>query len=95
VPFQEHPDVKTFAVHPGSIITEMSKEILDIWEPEGGVLDSIQLPAATLMRLTSGRDNYLSGRYVSANWDLDEVEEKYKDKIVEEEALVSRLAIPH
>jgi hypothetical protein len=93
VPFPEHPDVKTFAVHPGAIMTELSKDIFSTRDP--GTIDPVRLPAATLLRLTSGRDNYLSGKFVSANWDLDEVEKKYKDKIVEEEALVSRLAIPH
>ncbi|KAF8516268.1 NAD-P-binding protein [Gautieria morchelliformis] len=87
----EHPDIKTFAVHPGAIPTDMSKEVLSA---SGVTFDSIRLPAATLMRLTSGRDNYLSGKYVSTTWDLDEVEEKYKEKIIQEEALVSRLAIP-
>ena len=33
-------------------------------------------------------------RFVSSNWDLKEVEEKWKDRIVEHEALVSRLSIP-
>ncbi|KAF8516261.1 hypothetical protein JB92DRAFT_2911155, partial [Gautieria morchelliformis] len=90
----EHPNVKTFALHPGAIITDMSREVLST--RDSATLDSIRLPAATLMRLTSGsgRDNYLSGKYVSSNWDLDEVEEKYKEKIIQEEALVSRLAIP-
>ncbi|KAF8509410.1 NAD-P-binding protein, partial [Gautieria morchelliformis] len=89
----EHPDVKTFALHPGAIVTDMSREALSA--PDCPTMSSILLPAATLMRLTSGRDNYLSGKYVSSNWDLDEVEEKYKEKIMQEEALVSRLAIPH
>ena len=33
-------------------------------------------------------------RFVSSNWDLDEAEAKYKDKVVENGGLVSRLAVP-
>jgi hypothetical protein len=58
------------------------------------MIDSLRLSAATALRLTSGKDNYLSGRFVSSNWDLDEVEKKYKAKIVGQDALVSRISIP-
>lgn len=87
----EHPDVKSFAVHPGSIKTDTSMNN-PAWEPY--MIDSPRLPAATALRLTSGKDNYLSGRFVSCNWDLDEVEKNYKVKIVEDSALVSRLSVP-
>ena len=43
-------------------------------------------------RLSSSRHRPF--RFVSANWDLKEVEEEWKDRIVEHEALVSRLSIP-
>lgn len=33
-------------------------------------------------------------RYVSVNWDLEEVEKKYKDKIIAGNALVEKLALP-
>ena len=33
-------------------------------------------------------------RYVSVNWDLEEVERKLKDKIVAGNALVEKLSIP-
>ena len=33
-------------------------------------------------------------RYVEANWDLGEVEEKYKTQIIEKDLFVSKLALP-
>ena len=92
ISFPEHPHVKSFALHPGSIKTDTAM-LNPSWESV--MIDSPRLPAATALRLTSGRDNYLSGKFVSANWDLDEVEKTYKTEIINQEALVSRLAIPH
>jgi hypothetical protein len=44
--------------------------------------------------LISGKADYLSGRYVAATWDLGEVERDWKEKIVSQEALISKLHIP-
>jgi hypothetical protein len=44
--------------------------------------------------LTSGKADYLSGRFVSATWDLGEVERDWKEKIINQHALVNKLAIP-
>ncbi|KZT53707.1 short-chain dehydrogenase/reductase SDR [Calocera cornea HHB12733] len=88
----ETPGVKVFAVHPGAVKTELSKA--------GGpwlakiLIDDVQLPAWTMVRLVQGTDDYLSGRYVSVNWDLDEVHDQWKEAIVEEDALKNRLALP-
>lgn len=38
------------------------------------------------MFLSTERASYLSGRYVDARWDLEELE-KFKDRIVEEDLL--------
>ncbi|KAI0248657.1 hypothetical protein BJV78DRAFT_1131020 [Lactifluus subvellereus] len=43
---------------------------------------TIGLPTATILYLTSGKADYLSSRYVSATWDLGEVERDWKEKIV-------------
>ncbi|KZS87420.1 NAD-P-binding protein [Sistotremastrum niveocremeum HHB9708] len=87
----EHPKVKTMAMHPGSIKTAMA-----VTNPGLAhfLIDTPQLPAGTILQLTSGRYDWFSGRYVSANWDLEEVERDWKEKIIASEALVSRLAIP-
>ena len=56
--------------------------------------DSVALPAATILYLTSGKADFLRGRYVSSTWDLGEVERDWKEKIVAQNALVNKLAIP-
>jgi len=87
----ENPDVKALALHPGAIKTDMA-ELTGV--PQDMLVDSLQLPAATLLRLTSGRMDWLTSRYVSSNWDLDQVEKEWKKKIISENALVSKLAVP-
>ena len=52
------------------------------------------LAASTIQYLTSGKADYLSGRYVSAKWDLGEVERDWKEKIIAQSHLVSKLSIP-
>jgi hypothetical protein len=55
---------------------------------------TVGLAAATILYLTSGRADYLSGRYISATWDLGEVERDWKEKIVSQNNLVSKLSLP-
>ncbi|EJU05124.1 NADP-binding protein [Dacryopinax primogenitus] len=89
----EKDGVKVFAVHPGSVKTDMSIN-------DGGpmiadlLIDDVKLPAWTMVRLASGSDNYLSGRYVSAYWDLDQVAALYKARILKDDALKNRLSLP-
>ncbi|KAJ3855991.1 NAD-P-binding protein [Lentinula lateritia] len=89
----EHPGVKSFTVHPGSIQTEMALSVLSNWESVP--VDTLQLPDATILKLTdgSGRFDWLSGKFVSANWDLEEVERDWKEKIVNEGLLVTRIVV--
>ncbi|TFY75962.1 hypothetical protein EWM64_g8052 [Hericium alpestre] len=87
----EYPSLKTFAFPPGLIQTELFIKNPHYAPPE---YDSVQLPAATLLYLSAGKADWLSGRYVDAAWDLEEVERDWKDKILESQALVNRLTIP-
>ncbi|TFK65493.1 NAD-P-binding protein [Pluteus cervinus] len=87
----ENPDVKAFSVHPGAILTELAKNVPEV---SSLLIDTLQLPAATLLRLTSGREDWLNGKFVNSNWNLDEVEAQFKEKIIEQGALVNRLHIP-
>ncbi|KAI0055565.1 NAD-P-binding protein [Artomyces pyxidatus] len=86
----EYPEVKSFAVHPGSVPTDMAlgsgAPVSFDTKPE--------LSAATVLYLSTGKADWLNGRYVSAQWDLGEVEEKYKATILEKNALVQKLALP-
>jgi len=88
--FPEYPDIKAFSVHPGCVKTDM-------YDESGGhypVNSTVGLAAATILYLTSGSADYLSGRYVSATWDLGEVERDWKEKIVAQNGLVNKLSIP-
>ncbi|VDB85685.1 unnamed protein product [Peniophora sp. CBMAI 1063] len=87
----EYPAIHTFAIHPCSVPTEFTQKARI-----GNVLlpDKPDLAAGTALALCSGRYDWLAGRYVDSNWDLDEVEEKYKAQIIEKDLLVSKLALP-
>ncbi|KZS98912.1 NAD-P-binding protein [Sistotremastrum niveocremeum HHB9708] len=86
----EHPQVKAYAIHPGLIKTGATDANPGMWDCP----DTPELPAGTLLRLTSGKEDWLAGGYVSSNWDFDEVTEKYKEKIIELGGVVSRLTVP-
>jgi len=47
-----------------------------------------------MVRLAQGDDDYLSGRYLSSNWDLDEMFNEWKERIGRDDALKSRLVLP-
>ncbi|KZS96637.1 short-chain dehydrogenase/reductase SDR [Sistotremastrum niveocremeum HHB9708] len=88
--------VQCFAFHPGCILTELasqSTEIVSMVENGYVIEDTLALPANALVRLTSGTEDWLSGRYIAANWDLDDVNQM-KDRILSEELLVNKLAVP-
>ncbi|KZT50614.1 NAD(P)-binding protein [Calocera cornea HHB12733] len=84
--------VKVFSLHPGGVKTELSKaggeRLLSILN------DDVTLGPWTMVRLVSGSEDYLAGRYVSAAWDLDEVAERFKAGILKNDALKNRLALP-
>ncbi|TFY69120.1 hypothetical protein EVG20_g3291 [Dentipellis fragilis] len=84
----EYPTVKAFALHPGLIETDMTR--VTAFEP----VDSAQLASATYLYLTAGKADWLSGRFISANWDMGELQKDWKDKILESNAFVSRIVVP-
>ena len=86
----EYPDIKVFSVNPGAIKTDMHAEFGDSIP----VNSTVGLAAATILYLTSGKADYLSGRYVSVTWDLGEIERDLKEKIVAQNGLVNKLFIP-
>ncbi|EJU05104.1 oxidoreductase [Dacryopinax primogenitus] len=88
----ESPSVTVFSVHPGAVMTELAKSGGDFLAPL--LIDDVQLPAWTMVRLVQGKEDYLSGRYISVNWDLDEVHDDWKNAILEDDALKNRLALP-
>ncbi|KAJ3885240.1 NAD-P-binding protein [Lentinula edodes] len=92
----EYPSVRSFTIHPGRILTQaptLRAGPALKWEPTAS--DTLQLPAATILKLTdgSGRFDFLSGRFLSANWDLEEVERDWKKDIIEKDMLVTRFVV--
>ncbi|KAG8936982.1 hypothetical protein FRC02_009119 [Tulasnella sp. 418] len=85
--------VKSFAIHPGAVKTDVSLTLINSGVPESVFSDSPELAAWSQVRLTSGSEDWLSGRFLSTNWDLDELG-KLKEAIVEQDALKNRLALP-
>lgn len=86
--------VKAFAVHPGLIETDLSKQIRETTFKDVGLpMQSPRLFAWTAVRLTSGSEDWLSGRFYDSTWDLDEIA-KSKSEIVDQDVLKNRLALP-
>ncbi|KAI1350463.1 hypothetical protein F5Y01DRAFT_285860 [Xylaria sp. FL0043] len=77
-----------YAIHPGGIKTELALGMpKDMW----GILnDTLQLPAHTLVWLSKEHRLWLSGRFVSVNWDMEELEGK-KEQIEKDNLLKFRL----
>jgi NAD(P)-dependent dehydrogenase (short-subunit alcohol dehydrogenase family) len=98
----EHPSIRTFALAPGFLPTRLAAETGAlaingeevIGPPNGPPLNTVALPAATMLYLTSGRADWLSGRFCSANWDIAELERDWKDVIVQKGGLLNKLYIP-
>jgi len=91
----EYPKLTVFALNPGTIKTQMVEEGSGSdGYPDDMVFDTVQLPAATMLYLTSGRLDWLNGRYLSANWDIAEIGRDWKEKVQVGNMLVSKLAIP-
>ena len=91
--FAEYPDLKVFSVHPGTIKTALYDEFGG-GETKFPLSATVGLSAATVLYLTAGKADYLSGRYISSTWDLGEVERDWKEKIVTQNCLVNKLSIP-
>lgn len=54
------------------------------------ILDKAELASDTFVYLTRSRQEWLAGRYVCVNWDMDELF-AMKEKIVEKDLLRVRL----
>lgn len=79
---------------PGAVPTDMGGRVISfIPSLKDVVTDSPNLSAWTYVRLTSGSEDWLSGRFVDCTANLDELN-KSKERIVEQDALKNRLALP-
>ncbi|KAH9079195.1 NAD-P-binding protein [Lactarius deliciosus] len=89
----EYPKLTVFALHPGSIKTQMVEESCYVF-PDDFPNDTLQLPAATMLYLTSGQVDWFNGKYLAATWDISEIERDWKEKVRAGGVLISKLAIP-
>jgi NAD(P)-dependent dehydrogenase (short-subunit alcohol dehydrogenase family) len=80
--------VKCFAIHPGGVPTSLAKNMPDAIHPN--LVDQPDLAAGFAVWLCSGKADWAKGRFLSANWDVDELLQ-LKDQILEGDLLVNRL----
>jgi NAD(P)-dependent dehydrogenase (short-subunit alcohol dehydrogenase family) len=82
--------VKCFAIHPGGVPTALGMNMPDAMH--AFLVDSPELAAGFILWLCSGKADWAKGRFLSANWDVDEVNQ-LKDRILERDLLVNRLRV--
>ncbi|MCJ1369243.1 hypothetical protein MMC20_000453 [Loxospora ochrophaea] len=73
----ENPDVFVAAVHPGIVQTQMVEK--SGMTPPKEHLDDVRLPAHFIVWLTSPEGKFLRGKFVWANWDVDELKARAKE----------------
>lgn len=77
--------VQTIALHPGGVAgTEMTSKAPEFMQ--SFFTETPELAAGTIVYLSTSHAAYLSGRYVDARWDLEELEQ-FKDRIEGEDLL--------
>ncbi|KAF2465096.1 NAD(P)-binding protein [Lindgomyces ingoldianus] len=80
----EYPDLRTFSFNPGIVNTP---QIMDAFAPYAH--DTPELGGAMCCWLATGRAEFMRGRYVGVNFDV-EVLEKHKEEIVEKNLLKTK-----
>ncbi|TQV99421.1 hypothetical protein V2A60_004895 [Cordyceps javanica] len=79
-----------YAIHPGAVATELGMNLPSEWHSI--LVDKPQLCADTVAWLTDEKRDWLAGRYISVNWDMQQLLAK-KEDIVERDTLKMRLVI--
>ncbi|KAF2178643.1 putative oxidoreductase ucpA [Zopfia rhizophila CBS 207.26] len=77
--------INAIAVHPGGVLTELANGIL-------ALIDTPELCGGFVVWLTKGGRTWLGGRYVSATWDVDKLEQM-RYEIVQEDKLKPRMVV--
>jgi len=80
--------IKCFAIHPGGVSTELGLNMPDYMHEH--LVDDPDLAASFAVWLCSGKADWAKGRYLSANWDVEELT-SLKDKILQDDLLVNRM----
>ncbi|KAK1073202.1 hypothetical protein LTR74_001911 [Friedmanniomyces endolithicus] len=87
--------VQAFAVHPGAVLTPQTEMHHTTQLGVGWtelLTDDVKLCGGFLTWLTREKREWLSGRYLSAAWDVDELT-AMKEEIVEGDKLVMRMVV--
>lgn len=69
----ENPGVFVLQVHPGLVRTPMADKFAPAADEMGLVFDDVALPGDFVMWALSGEARFLDGRFVHANWDVEEL----------------------
>ncbi|HVN45050.1 MAG TPA: SDR family oxidoreductase [Steroidobacteraceae bacterium] len=80
--------IKCFAIHPGGVATSLGMNMPE--DLHSNLVDKPELAAGFIVWLCSGKADWAKGRYLSANWDVDELL-ALKDDILRDDLLVNRL----
>ncbi|KAL8819554.1 MAG: hypothetical protein Q9223_002027 [Gallowayella weberi] len=70
----------------------MAKGVMSQYRLDKFFIDTLELASNTILYLMQKRQDWLSGRYISVNWDMKEFFAK-KDEIVKKDLLKVRLAV--
>lgn len=79
-------------LHPGAILTNLGRRLPEEMAKAGLMTETEPLPADTVVWLTQNRRKWLSGRYISATWDMEELVKK-EDEIVQGDLLKVRMLV--
>jgi NAD(P)-dependent dehydrogenase (short-subunit alcohol dehydrogenase family) len=83
--------IHAYALHPGAVLTPQTEHHTgDIWRPL--LKDDIGLTGAFCVWLAREKRPWLSGRYVSCNWDVEQLEGR-KNEIVDKDLLKFRMTV--
>ncbi|KAF9892300.1 hypothetical protein FE257_002077 [Aspergillus nanangensis] len=80
---EENPDITSVSLNPGIVPTDMGNSV-PFMAPF--LKDTAELGGGTAVWVASGDKKFLSGRFVSANWDVEELE-KRKEEICRDDLL--------
>ncbi|KAK6379909.1 hypothetical protein LTS17_005983 [Exophiala oligosperma] len=79
-----------YGIHPGGVMTELAQNMPK--ETHGFLNDKPELAGDSFVWLTKERREWLADRYISVNWDVNELLAK-KDEIMDKDLLKIRLRV--
>ena len=74
---QENPEITAISLHPGLVPTDMGQSVPYL---APFLQDTAELAGGTAVWLAAGDKKFLTGRYITVNWDMEELESR-KDEI--------------